>query len=172
MSWIIMKYTWWISNFKVSSAVYFLCTIETAENTSNRPLHDSPLIRRKFGIRSFKQMLLQSYLVDIHKFMNNIIWRLKYFYNWGKNNLNFRRTGMFSFPLNLSNTFCKYFINSWNMKEKVKEYFNGFHQYNYEQFQYYVLFESAVNLQNWTTFLWISNVCISLSFRWQMIFSV
>lgn len=114
-------------------------------------------------------MLLQSYLVDIHKFMNNIIWRLKYFYNWGKNNLNFRRTGMFSFPLNLSNTFCKYFINSWNMKEKVKEYFNCFHQYNYEQFQYYVLFESAVNLQNWTTFLWISNVCISLSFRWQMI---
>lgn len=172
MSWIIMKYTWWISNFKVSSAVYFLCTIETAENASNRPLHDSPLIRRKFGTRSFKQMLLQSYLVDIHKFMNNIIWRLKYFYNWGKNNLNFRRTGMFSFPLNLSNTFCKYFINSWNMKEKVKEYFNCFHQYNYEQFQYYVLFESAVNLQNWTTFLWISNVCISLSFRWQMIFSV
>lgn len=172
MSWIIMKYTWWISNFKVSSAVYFLCTIETAKNTSNRPLHDSPLIRRKFGIRSFKQMLLQSYLVDIHKFMNNIIWRLKYFYNWGKNNLNFRRTGMFSFPLNLSNTFWKYFINSWNMKEKVKEYFNCFHQYNYEQFQYYVLFESAVNLQNWTTFLWISNVCISLGFRWQMIFSV
>lgn len=34
------------------------------------------------------------------------------------------------------------------MKEKVKEYFNCFHQYNYEQFQYYVLFESAVNLQN------------------------
>lgn len=97
-------------------------------------------------------MLLQSYLVDIHKFMNNIIWRLKYFYNWGKNNLNFRRTGMFSFPLNLSNTFCKYIINSWNMKEKVKEYFNGFHQYNYEQFQYYVLFESAVNLQNWPLF--------------------
>lgn len=54
MSWIIMKYTWWISNFKVSSAIYFLCTIETAENTSNRPFHDSPLIRRKFGIRSFK----------------------------------------------------------------------------------------------------------------------